>query len=211
MSNMDNKARKPRLLLLLLAMSLCHLPEVFAVSSTQKSDSVITKEHDGLKTMLMLTLDENWQEIWDAVDGNPPEFRTATKVYLGETLTMLAFVSGLKGDKQGIVDIHCSIQLVDAKGKIQVVQPMQPCLQGEAPEIPTNLFMLPAGASLLAEKSDSPGRWTVHYQVLDKVRNIKVELKNSFDLIPSQKPAKLEQTEAKGPPGIILGTDGKPD
>lgn len=194
MFKLKTKTSQVLLPLALLVASIGQLSPAFAVSTTQKSDSVISKEHSGLKTMLMLTLDKNWQEIWDAVDNKVPEFRTSTEVYLGETLTMLAFVSGLKADKQGNVDIHCSIQLVDPKGKIQVNQPMQPCLQGEAPKLLTNLYMLPAGASILAEKSDQPGRWTVHYQVIDKVRNIQIELKNSFDLIPTQKPAKLDQS-----------------
>lgn len=188
MTGSFNRLMRNTCVVMYLAM-LCHAPAAIGVSSSAKNDGVVTREAKGLHGMLLLTPDKDWQAKWQTPEQTIPEFNTRSTIYLGETLSVLGFVANAKSDTTGAINIHCALQLVTPSGKTVVSQPEATCMTGKIRGKTANLYMLPAGAAVMAEPSDEQGFWTVHYQITDKNRQVTLELKTSFELIHQRRPA----------------------
>ncbi len=169
-------------------IALLALP-AWAGSNTGTLSGAVSREAKGLHGLLLMTPDPDWQAKWDTPADTTPYIATTTEIYLGDTLSILGFVANPATDQQGEVNIFCAIQLVNATGKAVVAQPEVPCLEGKLSGPAKHSYLLPVGAQVLAELSDEPGRWTVHYQITDKHRAVTLKLQAHFDLIAKPNPA----------------------
>lgn len=181
-----------RVSLTICAVVSVFMPAAYAVNSAAKNTGVVTREANGLHGMLMLTSDKDWQQKWDTPEKTIPTFNTSSELFIGETLSVLGFVSNPKLDDKGEVNVHCGLQLVTPTGKVVVSQAEIPCMTGKMTGKAANVYMLPAGAAVMAELTDEEGNWTVHYRITDKNRQTTIELKSSFELIHAEKP-KLQE------------------
>jgi hypothetical protein len=181
-----------RVCLTICAVVSAFLPAAYAVNSAAKNTGVVMREANGLHGMLILTSDKDWQQKWDTPEKTIPKFNTSSELYIGETLSVLGFVSNPKLDDKGEVNIHCGLQLVTPTGKVVVSQTEIPCMTGKMTGKAANVYMLPAGAAVMAELTDEEGNWTAHYRITDKNRQTTIELKSSFELIHAEKP-KLQE------------------
>ncbi len=186
-----------RVSLTLFAAVVLSMPAAYAVNSTAKNTGVVTRDANGLQGMLMLTSDQDWQKKWNTPEQVTPMFNTSTELYLGETISVLGFVSNPQLDKQGELNIHCGLQLVTPTGKVVVSQDEIPCMTGKLAGKVLNVYMLPAGAVVKAELTDEAGNWTAHYRITDKNRHTTLELKNSFKLIHTERPG-LKEPQSSG-------------
>lgn len=141
------------------------------------------KSKNGFGGMLVITVDEDYQKKWETPAETTPVFKALDgPVAKGKKIFILPFFSGYLLDKNGKADVRCDIKLTRPGGEASVLASDAPC----APDrpIPNASYILMGTRQLgfVGDPPDPVGQWLVEVSLFDKLRNVRLDLKSSFEL-----------------------------
>ena len=152
-------------------------PSPPAPAPTMKADS----GPGGLKAMLLITADPDWEEKWNTPAHVTPEFATAHEVTEGGELAILTFISTPALDAEGNTDVVCRFRIVRPDGR-ESIEPERPCFNTRLATDPANIYLTTIRVRFLAEPADPKGRWDVSVEVTDRVAGITLTVADAFEL-----------------------------
>ncbi len=151
------------------------------------ADGSVAKNTDNRKTIddfggwLLVTSNPDWENQWNS--RNIPAFKEAKTVRLGETVTILPFFANPKLDSHSAFHILCDIKLTRPNGTLSIDEKNISCAQSILSVSPQQMFLTRTVIKFVGEEKDPLGIWTVEFTLKDKIRNVSVPLKTSFELI----------------------------
>ncbi len=144
------------------------------------------KSIKGFGAHLLVTPDSDWEAKWQTPEQVVPNFNEADTVELGEALTILSFYVNPMTNPAGEVLVTCDIRVIRADGSVSVDEKDLICASGKLIGSPRNIRLSPYIMNFVGEPNDPLGTWVVEVNMEDKMRNAKLALKTSFDLVESR-------------------------
>jgi hypothetical protein len=131
---------------------------------------------------LLVTTDENWEEIWNTPPETKPNFRRAEVVPYGKKIFVLVFFANPKLNEQGNANVQCDLQIVSPVGKSALVQKNVTCYAGKIKGDLYNLYLSYPVIAFSGDPGDPPGTWEVQVVLRDIVRGVELPLRTTFGL-----------------------------
>ncbi|KAB2932442.1 MAG: hypothetical protein F9K24_10975 [Leptonema illini] len=142
-----------------------------------------TQCKDGFSGALIITPDSDWEERWNTSPETIPHFTMASTVSYGQNLTVLIFFANPQADPAGKIDIACDIKVTRPDGSSSINARGVACATGQLQGAPSNIRLSAPVIRYVGEQKDLPGIWTIEVTLIDRVRNARILLKSSFELV----------------------------
>ena len=145
-------------------------------------DSESMKSRSGFAASILVTTDADWKAKWEKPPESPPSFKRAEDIPYGKPVFILLFFANPKPDLDGTVKVECDLQITSPIGSLSFDQKGMTCFVGHISGSLSNLYLAAPVLAFSGDPDDPPGTWSVQAKLRDKVRNVELPLKYSFNL-----------------------------
>ncbi len=147
-------------------------------------DSEWRKSVGSFGSMMLLSSEpESFLEQWDqpASPGYTPSLSTTSDVKRGDMIVAFVFFSGGQANNKGHCDIIADLAVIGPDGSEYASEPDNDLCSGVAPPPEQRMQLGRAYLGLIIEPQDLLGEYTFTANVCDRVADVCLELKRSFE------------------------------
>ena len=137
--------------------------------------------------MLLVTPDPDWEEKWNTPPEVGPNFGSTSTVKVGETVATLIFFVNPMVDEQGEALVLCDFRITRPDGSVSIDEKNIECYRGPIqPEYQYHVRLAAPILGFVGESSDPLGEWRTDVMLIDKHRDVSLELTARFTLVASE-------------------------